>query len=378
MTTTCLFLSRYRTDHTNEVEKKRLLHLVTCLLPKGNRDTVEVLFVFLKWVASFAHVDEETGNRMDLHNLATVISPNIFRSYASKGSDNVRVESFEGIRVCDTLLVYQDEFFLVPEEFLPLLRDQEFFANCADLPSKEFLKRCDQYFRQKPNNGRPQPHPGLTSPVIGSQPFSASTSMSSMARDGSEGGRLATQKSDPAMSSRGRQLVEPGSGGRGNVNGYDARMYPSAPHSLERSATPQDNYLRNGAVPPRQQSPPPRLPHQPFSHPPMGQSPTSFQQSIAGMAGVGAGPGVGSGASPIPIPGSLSRSGSPMMGGSSTQESAEWAASAQPPQMPASMSSSYTPRNSGEHSHSQQSHGHVFSATTAPNGHAPMQVRQRT
>ena len=30
------------TDQSNEAEKKRLLHLVTLLLPKGNRDTVEV------------------------------------------------------------------------------------------------------------------------------------------------------------------------------------------------------------------------------------------------------------------------------------------------------------------------------------------------
>lgn len=35
---------------------------------------MQVLFVFLKWVASFAHVDER-GNKMDLENLATVLAP---------------------------------------------------------------------------------------------------------------------------------------------------------------------------------------------------------------------------------------------------------------------------------------------------------------
>ena len=369
------------TDQSNEAEKKRLLHLVTLLLPKGNRDTVEVLFVFLKWVASFAHVDEETGNKMDLHNLATVISPNIFRSYATKGNDNVRVESFEGIRVCDTLLIYQDEFFLVPEEFLPMIRDVDFFVNYAELPSKEFLKRCDQYLRVKGgsnanSNGRSAgtSQPGLTSPIIGSAPFVPSASMSSM---GSESSRLTSQKSDPAMSSRGRQLVEAAPVARApanmaSMNGY----YGPVPQALERSATPQDLYPRNGggSASPRQQSPPPRAQNQAFTHPPMGQPPASFQQSMAGIAGVGtSGP----------------RPASPMGMGMPPSQDPEWTAQIaqqqqqqqqqwhmqmqqqpgppQPPTLPQSMSSTYTPRNSGEHSH-----------FAPPNGHTPVQVRQRT
>jgi hypothetical protein len=43
-----------------------MLHMVSLLLPKYHRDTMEVLFVFLKWVASFAHMDEVTGSKMDL------------------------------------------------------------------------------------------------------------------------------------------------------------------------------------------------------------------------------------------------------------------------------------------------------------------------
>ena len=38
---------------------------------------MEVLFNFLQWVSSFSHVDEESGSKMDMHNLATVITPNI-------------------------------------------------------------------------------------------------------------------------------------------------------------------------------------------------------------------------------------------------------------------------------------------------------------
>lgn len=38
---------------------------------------MEVLFNFLTWVSSFSHIDEESGSKMDIHNLATVMTPNI-------------------------------------------------------------------------------------------------------------------------------------------------------------------------------------------------------------------------------------------------------------------------------------------------------------
>ena len=128
---------------------------------------MEVLFVFLKWVASFAHMDEQTGSKMDLPNLATVICPSILYS---RGRDAVRDESFGAIRVVTSLLENQDEFYAVPEEFLSILRDQEYFANSMDLPSREFLRKCDTYLRLKssgraPTQGLPPP---LTSPVSSS------------------------------------------------------------------------------------------------------------------------------------------------------------------------------------------------------------------
>ena len=138
--------------------------MVVLLLPKSHRDTLEVLFVFLKWVASFAHMDEETGSKMDLGNLATVICPSILYS---RGRDPVRDESFGAIRVITALLENQDEYFCVPEEFLPILNDQEYFQNSMELPSKEFLKKCDTYYRVKASGKTP----GLTSPVSGTTPF---------------------------------------------------------------------------------------------------------------------------------------------------------------------------------------------------------------
>lgn len=127
------------------------MHLLSLLMPKNHRDTMEVLFVFLKWVASFAHMDAETGSKMDLSNLATVICPNIL--YA-RGQNAVRDETFGSLRVVTNFLENQDELFAVPAEFLPILHDQEYFANSLDLPAKEFMKKCDTYFKIKASNGR--------------------------------------------------------------------------------------------------------------------------------------------------------------------------------------------------------------------------------
>lgn len=109
-------LSHMRAGIESEDDRRKVLHLVCCLMPKYHRDTMEVLFVFLKWVASFSHVDEETGSKMDLQNLATVICPNILYS---KGKDPSKDESFLGIRAVAELLQHQDEFFTVRDRSMP-------------------------------------------------------------------------------------------------------------------------------------------------------------------------------------------------------------------------------------------------------------------
>ncbi|GAA5978747.1 hypothetical protein JCM11641_006164 [Rhodosporidiobolus odoratus] len=141
-----LFIAAQRIE--DEDSRKKVLHFCCCLLPKQHRDTMEVLFVFLKWVASFSHVDEETGSKMDLQNLATVISPNIL--YA-KGKDPARDESFSAARVVHELLELQDEFWEVPPECLSILNDRELFANPSQLTSKEILARAENHVRL---NGR--------------------------------------------------------------------------------------------------------------------------------------------------------------------------------------------------------------------------------
>ena len=68
---------------------------------------MEILFSFLVWASSFSQVDEENGSKMDAHNLATVISPNIL-----KDQDNKKVvsdESFLAIEAVNSLIEYNDQ-----------------------------------------------------------------------------------------------------------------------------------------------------------------------------------------------------------------------------------------------------------------------------
>ena len=66
---------------------------------------MEVLFAFLNWTSSFSHVDEDTGSKMDIHNLATVMTPNILYPNAkASGVD----ESFLAIEAVNALITYND------------------------------------------------------------------------------------------------------------------------------------------------------------------------------------------------------------------------------------------------------------------------------
>ncbi|KAL8279045.1 hypothetical protein RQP46_008503 [Phenoliferia psychrophenolica] len=171
-----LFLATQRVE--NLEQRKTIMHLVCCLMPKPHRDTMEVIFVFLKWVASFSHVDEETGSKMDLQNLATVICPNILYS---KSKDPYKDESFSAVRAVHELLEYQDEFWQVPHQFSSILDDQDLFNNPSQLTSKEILSRAENYVRssksRQPRESRGEVHPqrpdlrqGWSAPAGGIRP----------------------------------------------------------------------------------------------------------------------------------------------------------------------------------------------------------------
>ena len=66
---------------------------------------MEVLFSFLNWTSSFSHVDEDTGSKMDIHNLATVITPNILYPNVKNGTVD---ESFMAIEAVNALITYND------------------------------------------------------------------------------------------------------------------------------------------------------------------------------------------------------------------------------------------------------------------------------
>ena len=89
----------------DEDKRRRVLHLTCCLLPKAHRDTLEILCSFFSWVASFHQVDEESGSKMDTHNLATVIAPNILFTNAKTPVD----DNFLAIEVVHTLVEFNEQ-----------------------------------------------------------------------------------------------------------------------------------------------------------------------------------------------------------------------------------------------------------------------------
>jgi hypothetical protein len=138
----------------NDEERKRLLHMLTLILPRSHRDMLEVLLVFLKRVSSFAAIQDDIGAEFYLTNLTSVIGPRVL---FSSNWDHLSVTKVDGERetpdfgtgTMTELLKNQDEFFTVPKEFLPLMHDQDFFAGSMELSSKEFLKRCQTYMHTK-------------------------------------------------------------------------------------------------------------------------------------------------------------------------------------------------------------------------------------
>ena len=82
-----------------EDKRRRVLHLTCCLLPKVHRDTMEVLFSFLNWVSSFHTIDAESGSKMDIHNLATVVAPNILYSNSKNPDMDSSFLAIEAIHV---------------------------------------------------------------------------------------------------------------------------------------------------------------------------------------------------------------------------------------------------------------------------------------
>ncbi|TAQ86105.1 hypothetical protein B7494_g5580 [Chlorociboria aeruginascens] len=121
----------------DEDKRRRVLHLTCCLLPKAHRDCLEILCSFFNWVASFHQIDEESGSKMDTHNLATVIAPNILFTNAKTPVD----DNFLAIEVVHTLIECNEQMCEIPEDLRSILSDPTLFNNSSDITTKEILKR---------------------------------------------------------------------------------------------------------------------------------------------------------------------------------------------------------------------------------------------
>ncbi|KAK3693843.1 hypothetical protein B0T22DRAFT_53220 [Podospora appendiculata] len=125
----------------DENKRRDCLHLTCCLLPKSNRDCLEILFNFLKWAGSFHQVDDESGSKMDIRNLSTVIAPNIL--YDRSKTSTLDSDPMYAIEAVEVMIANIEEMCLIPEDLLDALSDPTLNNTNreGDLTSKEILKR---------------------------------------------------------------------------------------------------------------------------------------------------------------------------------------------------------------------------------------------
>ncbi len=87
-----------------------MVHYAFCLLPKPNRDVLEVLLVFLRLAAEYAGHGEEVGSRMDVENLATVFAPCVlYPKDPSRGAE----DAYLAIGAVRMLIQHEEEMVLV-------------------------------------------------------------------------------------------------------------------------------------------------------------------------------------------------------------------------------------------------------------------------
>lgn len=150
------------------MQKRVLTELSYSMLPKAHRDLTEVLLFFFMWTSSFAHLDEQTGSKMDVHNLATVLSPNMLyaqpnevaRPVNAKGGavaatyydafgENEGENYYLAIEVMDYLIAHNEELSLVPTYLIEIFEGCK-FAKGEHYSSKEIFSRVESYLSKNP------------------------------------------------------------------------------------------------------------------------------------------------------------------------------------------------------------------------------------
>ena len=132
---------------------------------------MEILFSFLNWTASFSQVDEESGSKMDTHNLATVIAPNILYADPKTGGAD---ESFLAIEAINMLLEWNDNMCEVPEDIQSVLSDTDLFNNMPEVTTKEILKRYGEIAKM-PERHVPMKAEAVDLPVRNNEPSGANS-----------------------------------------------------------------------------------------------------------------------------------------------------------------------------------------------------------
>ena len=116
--------------------QKKVMHLAMCLLPKANRDVLEVLLLFFKDLGEFAiRQDGSNGSLMDINNISTVIAPNILYN---KTKESVKEDSLLAIQSITSMLIWQDEFYMIPVEINALMTE-----STEGMSDKDLLKKCE-------------------------------------------------------------------------------------------------------------------------------------------------------------------------------------------------------------------------------------------
>lgn len=142
----------------NLLVQKRIIHLAYSMLPRSHRNLLEVLLYFFLWVASFAEIDEETGSKMDIHNLATVIAPNILYSkQAQIGGGSADLPGthqgdtyFLAIEVVNQLIEMHEELSTIPEDLLEFFEKEGFNKMSEDVSTKEIMNRLEKICTNSP------------------------------------------------------------------------------------------------------------------------------------------------------------------------------------------------------------------------------------
>ncbi|KAJ2338493.1 Rho-type GTPase activating protein Rga1, partial [Coemansia sp. RSA 2671] len=139
-------------------ERMDAFRYASILMPQANRDMLNVLMTFLNWVATFCHVDEQTGSKMDIFNLATVITPNILYADVKEPTRGDRDDTFsyEACNVIQQFMEAGEYLWMLPDAVIAFLRDNssEFVEGVSELNTKELLRRCErQIYQPTPTNG---------------------------------------------------------------------------------------------------------------------------------------------------------------------------------------------------------------------------------